>query len=579
MTLREALPLALKADRSTNAKEVLVVSGLECYYFETFFKAVSMVSGEPCKTVQTEFGNLQLDLLRLREDLTCQRVVIVLEWEDFLPGASLRSDAKLAIDWDRFQQDPPLIEILASVVDQHEGTSFYLIPPLMKTAPVTGVVRGYADALDAFKSRTLARLHDMQQDHTNLSVLTASGVLSDYPESDWTDVTMWFKMGWPYCMEATHSLASAAHAVLGRRSAKKKLLITDLDNTFWRGIIGEDGKDGVSWDHSEATYKHRIYQRLLQRFSDEGVLIAVCSKNNESIAREGLNRSDLIFDKESIVASEINWSLKSESIRRILGELNLGADDAVFIDDSEFEINEVSTNVPGITSVCFPTENRDVSDFLSQIAALFESATVTSDDRGRVEQYKARGKINNELKESGNSDSFLRGLQMTIDAQQVSNPSVERPMQLINKTNQFNLNGLREDHSSWRALFEDGFEVFQFTLSDRIANHGVVAVAVCRQEQQNYELHHLVISCRVFSRKVEHTVVEWLKERSFRRECGTFLFRYARTDKNHSARSFLSEMVDGFEEYEGDETINMLVLKDEAPLSNYAEIEEFQKNK
>ncbi len=571
MKLKEALPLARKADKATTSRSVLVVSSLETYYFETFLKAYSAQTGAPVRTTSTEYGNLSLSLMMLQEELPSDQAIVLFEWEDFFPGASFRSDAPLSACHEQVEEKHPVLALLGSLADRQKGARIYVVPPVMAVAPMMGSTQFTLGAFDDSMTSVLHQFNRLHTFHSNIVTIDAAAGLRQLDADSWTDAGLWFKMGWPYSIEATSYLAEATCKAMGGSGSPKKLLITDLDDTIWQGVIGDQGKDGISWDHSESGYKHRIYQRYLQRLADEGVLVAVCSKNEESLAREGIGRPDLILNRESVVAFEIGWGPKSESIGRILSSLNLHASDAVFVDDSAFEINEVKANVAGINVCPFPKENRDILVFFEQLNSWFENQNLTEDDRNRIELYRARERVTQEMSMAVDTNKFLEGLKMELLIERVSSPSMKRPLQLLNKTNQFNINGIREDSASWGALFQDDHEIYQIRLSDSIADHGVIAVVVFRMEGLELKVYHFVLSCRVFSRRVEHSIVDWLRQLSLLSNCRLY-FRFRKTEKNKPVLRFFNALDSQIEDSLSLQDIQWIDLGGTETLKSFAEV-------
>jgi FkbH-like protein len=538
MNLRKALPIALKADKAATSDAVCILSSLETYYFELFLKTAWYESSQRGLRIQKNgFGNLALDLLQYRSDNN-QPVILLLEWEDFWPGSSLRSAAALPAAPPENAKQTPFYTQLVEFISMYRGP-IYLIPPLMEMAPV----HANPAVIEQFRLNLLSSLHQLGATHRQLT-LCASHELQSLPQSEWTDSGLNYKMGWPYSLEASHQLATAAHRQIGSPYSRKKLLITDLDDTLWHGLIGEQGAGAVEWEMGESGYKHRLYQKCLNRISDEGVLLAVCSKNETAVALAGLARPDLLLNSAQIIQKEIGWGPKSEAVTRILSALNIDARDALFVDDNPTECAEVMSAVEGICTLQFPKNNKEVAPFFSKLNSHFHARKITEDDLRRVELYQSREMIQQASSSAGNIETFLQELKMSLLVEQVTDAQTERPLQLINKTNQFNLNGLRENEESWAAFFKRGGLAYQFRLMDRIADHGVCGVIAFEMEaaQTTCRVTHFVLSCRVFSRGVEHAILDWLRHQSPAQNCHQWLLHYSRTERNRPITNFLNKI-------------------------------------
>ena len=162
--------------------------------------------------------------------------------------------------------------------------------------------------------------------------------------------------GLPYSLAHADALAAALAQLLARETPKKGL-ITDLDDTLWNGIVGEVGPQGVNWDLASHQQIHGLYQKLLASFSEEGVLVAIASKNDPRVVEEALDREDMILKRRHVFPSEVHWKAKSGSVERILRTWNVGADSVVFVDDSPMELAEVAAAHPGIECILFPKKS------------------------------------------------------------------------------------------------------------------------------------------------------------------------------------------------------------------------------
>lgn len=539
MNLLEALLLSKSISPQHN--KVLVISCLETNSFEIYLKAFSKKFDFPVETISSQFGSLNISLLTFSQQNLPEQVIIILDWEDFMPGSSYRSNnTNLSTDLVEHINIETISQIENFILSQ-PNTLVTIIPPFMDVFPVTLEDNIYATRATASMNMVLQQLIKLQQKNKNVKLIIPSEALGDLAVNEWTDLSLLFKSGWPYSLAATERIAYATHQALSSKTIPKKILIADLDNTLWRGIIGDDGVDNISWERTEAAYKHLVFQRFLNVLTHNGILIGVCSKNDPQVAAAGLARNDLVVDTSMLVGSRVSWEPKSQMIRSLLQDLDLLPEAAVFVDDALFELEEVKANLPGVTTILFPKDNYELSGFIKKVSGHFKVSAATVEDNLRLNSYKARQKIQTEINETTDIEGYLQSLAMNAVFEYITDPKIERPLQLINKTNQFNLNGTRETQTSWRKFFTPDYRVIQCRLQDRLSDYGVILVAALRLDIPDLVIEHMVMSCRVFSRRLEYGFLQLLCDLAREFGCNQILFKHKKTDKNGPIQSFIHE--------------------------------------
>jgi len=543
MKLTEAMSIIRQDSKKVEATQILLISSLETNFLEIYIKAYSIDNGVNAEIQNTDFGNLNLTLTNYAnaDNITFKSVVIVVDWADIYPSWSLRASNKSYLCDDKHSQIGQFLYALKSLIDKNKTTRFILIPPSTYIPPISYMPDYIFNDVDLLKGSFLLDLYNMTNKHSNLYLINNDKSLGSLPQNQWSDIPSFLRGGWPYSQEATSLLS---HAVIKCQEIKmrKKLLITDLDNTLWSGIIGEIGTENVSWEPSDLTYKHLIYQRTLNQLISEGILIAVCSKNELETAMMGLARNDLVLDSSKIVAVKASWQTKSEMIRELLSELNLLPESLVFVDDNPFEIEQVKAIWPDIETYLFPKQNRDIPAFLEKLRSYFTTDELTQDEDIRLQSYIARNAFEKEIKECKDATEYLKSLDMIASVEVVKNPELLRPLELINKTNQFNLNGLRETRESWSRFFTSGYWIFKVSLRDRLSDHGVVLVSVVHESGNTLKLIHLVMSCRVFSRDLERGFIHYLLSFYKNPDDLKVLFQYKKTKKNKPLQTFIENI-------------------------------------
>lgn len=338
---------------------------------------------------------------------------------------------------------------------------------------------------------------------------------------------------------AGRRLGVVAEAVAERAVAAPpetcKVLVTDLDNVMWHGVVGEDGLDGIRYGPEGIGYRFFVYQTLLAKLKREGVLLAAVSRNDEDLAFGPFRTGRMTLGVDDFVTIIASYNAKSAQIASIAEQLNLGLDSFVFVDDNPIELAEVSARLPAVRCVRFPESEEGLPALLEEIVALFARPLVTSEDRERTELYRRRlqGMVPSAAK-GADLTAFLRDLGMTLTVHDRSTGDRTRAVQLINKTNQFNLNGRRVTDEEVGALLQTGGRLYGASMSDRNGAHGEILACLVGPDGV---IQSLVLSCRVFQRRVEHAFLTWLAAHG---PVPTAM-AFAGTPRNEPIRQFLDD--------------------------------------
>lgn len=314
----------------------------------------------------------------------------------------------------------------------------------------------------------------------------------------------------------------------------KKALLLDLDNTLWGGLAGEHDHTPVllSEDHVGLAYKN--LQRVILQMQRQGVLLGIVSKNNEADALEILERHPhMALRPSDFAAMRINWAPKHENIRELAAEWNLGEDSFVFWDDSPEERQLVREMLPMVAVPDFPDKPEELAPAMAEIfREYFASPTVTEEDLAKTAQYAANARRKELQRDAGNFGDYLKGLEIVVTRVEPAK-HLERLVQLMNKTNQFNTATRRYTHGQMAELLADRRQqVYLYRVSDRFGENGVVAAAIVDCGGDVPVLTDYVMSCRVMGRNIEYAIAEDieadLREKGYRRLRGI----YVPTSKN-----------------------------------------------
>ena len=346
--------------------------------------------------------------------------------------------------------------------------------------------------------------------------------------------------GLPYAIPHAEAVGRIL-AMLIQPPPPKKGLITDLDDTLWKGIAGEVGAEGVCWDLASHAQPHGLYQQLLASLATQGVLIAAASKNNPAVVEQAFTRKDMLLDKSQVFPFEVHWNAKSGSVTRILKQWNIDASSVVFIDDNAMELDEVKIAHPEVACFRFPKEDpQAVLDLLLLLRDLFGKPDVREEDSLRLDSLRA-GAILQQAAASPESAETLLARSEAVVHLDLNPPSGDgRVLELVNKTNQFNINGLRYIDADWVAQTSSpGAVVLLVSYRDKYGPLGKIAVLKGVLRETVLDIDCWVMSCRAFSRRIEYQVVKCLFDRF---PVSVLQLHYMRTPKNEPVGVFLESI-------------------------------------
>jgi len=411
---------------------------------------------------------------------------------------------------------------------------------------------GYlAHSLPGGRSRIvqLVNLRLQEQAARHVSVLDTPMVQRHVGLRKWEDQLQWHNFQQHPSTEALPALADEmlahARAVLG---LTRKVLVTDLDNTLWKGVIGEDGLNGIKIGpgspHGEA---HARLQQYLLDLKARGILLAVASKNNYEDACQPFHRhAHMLLRVEDFAAFEANWNDKASSIREIARKLSLGLDSFVFLDDSPLEREWVRSQIPELAVVEL---GSSVFHYVRDLdrGRHFFAISLSSEDRARAEQYKDEAVRKHLQATSQSLDEFLAHLQLRASCAAVDAGNLTRVTQLTNKTNQFNLTTRRYTEAQVQDLASDPDNwVAAFRLADRMGEYGLIGVIFCcPREAGKWEIQTWLMSCRVLGRQMEKFMFDRLIEAAQRQGIRELVGVYRPTQKNGLVRDHFDKL--GFE--------------------------------
>ena len=398
-------------------------------------------------------------------------------------------------------------------------------------------------------------LMELSQKNKDLFICDLAALQSEHGYRFVFDPKMYAVADMSYSLDALPYIAkNVTDIILSYSGIFNKCLILDLDNTTWGGIIGDDGMEGIQVGHLGLGKVYSELQHWAKQLKQRGIILAICSKNTEEIAKEPFNsHPDMVLRMEDIAVFVANWETKVDNIRYIQSILNIGFDSMVFIDDNPFEREMVKSAIPEITVPDLPEDPVDYLIYLRSLN-LFETASFTEEDAERTKQYQQEALRNMLQATLGSGSDFLANLEMTSDVKSFDEFNIPRVAQLTQRSNQFNLRTVRYTEEDIRRISNDpDYFTISLSLEDRIGHHGLIAVIILRRENDtNLFIDTWIMSCRVLKRGMEsftmNMIMELARENNFEQVVGEYL----PTNKNGIVKNHYHDL--GFKN-EGDKWV------------------------
>jgi FkbH-like protein len=375
---------------------------------------------------------------------------------------------------------------------------------------------------------------------TNIAVLDPTGWLVKQGANAISS-PLWYLSKTPFhknvFISAADACKSAINAFTGR---SKKVLIVDLDDTLWGGIVGDDGIENLKvGGHDGIGEAYADFQMWLQRIKSWGVILCICSKNDEKIALEVFDKhSGMLLKKSDFVKWRINWDDKAKNIAELVKELNVGMDSVVFLDDNPAERDRVRTALQGIYVPEMPEDKMEYPAFIRSLNC-FNSLHLTEEDNKRSELYKDEETRGNSKLNFTSVEDWINSLKIEVTFEELNELNLNRAEQLLNKTNQMNLRTRRlskEELKKWNSQKDHWFYVV--SVKDIFGDNGITGLlGFHKTTDGNIFIDDFVMSCRVMGRKIEDKMLDFVKERSNSK----VIAEYLPTEKNKPVKEFFNK--------------------------------------
>lgn len=459
-----------------------------------------------------------------------------------------QAEEKLAAEYARFEQAA-------------KAALGFGCPVILNNFDLPGVrVLGNAEGWFAggrvrFVRRLNEKLAALAQATPNLYLNDLAYLQAVHGMDKFSSETAWYAYKYAVSLECIpylcQSVANIIKSLLGKN---KKALALDLDNTLWGGVIGDDGPEGIVFgSETPAGMAYADFQAYLKQLSKLGILLNVCSKNEESIAKTGFERGDSVLKAQDFLCFKANWEPKHLNLAAMAQEINLLPESFVFMDDNPAEREIVRQELPMVTvpELIAPEQYMTALDR----AGYFEVTTLSADDQNRAAMYRQNLERAGLEQSFGDYNDYLRSLAMTCEIGAFDLPHAERITQLINKTNQFNLTTRRYTPAEIQALIGNPAYITQYgRLTDKFGDNGLVTALIGRRSGDVLELDLWIMSCRTFKRRLEHAMFDQLVQRAAAAGVKKIVGYYRPTAKNLLVKDFYATI--GFVKTAEDEAGN-----------------------
>jgi FkbH-like protein len=425
-------------------------------------------------------------------------------WEDGVPGAGLAAVVAEVLGHftalvERLRSDSPADLILHALEEP--------------VHPSWGVLDGQRpDGQAAAVQEINQGLRRLVSRWPGVYLLGYDRLVANYGRLQWHDERKWLLVRLPMRAECQPVMVNEWLRYLVPLAGRGvKVVVTDLDNTLWGGVLGEDGPEGIQVGIEHPGAHYRALQQTLVDFARRGILLAVCSKNDEPEALAAMDsHPGMLLRSSAFAATRINWTDKSQNLREIAGELNVGLDALAFLDDSPVECERVRRELPEVTVIELPREPAAYAATVRRHPG-FERLALSQEDEARGELYRVQKERVTAQRQFGTVEEFYESLRQEVVMALVDPAHEQRVAQLTQKTNQFNLTGRRYSEAEIHELARrEGARVFEVSVRDRFGDNGIVGVIVFRYTAGVGVIETMLMSCRVIGRTVETAMMALL---------------------------------------------------------------------
>ena len=507
--------------------KVALLGDTATQFLATAIKGVGVERGYNIKLFEAEYNQVERQVLDLTSDLhqfAAKYTVVFQSSHKLLEHYGLKSEGLSELANER-------IQFIRTLCETTEGKIIYFNYPEIDDT-VFGQYANRTELSFTWQIRQLnCELMRLTREYPNLFICDIAALQNQFGREWMFDSSVYVSTEMVLSLDALPYVGSRVMDIICAIEGKfKKCLILDLDNTVWGGVVGDDGWENIQVGHGLGIGKaYTEFQEWVKKLKNRGIIIAVCSKNDEDKAKEPFEKNpEMVLRLDDIAVFVANWENKADNIRTIQQILNIGFDSMVFLDDNPFERNMVRENVPG---VCVPELPEDPGDYLEYLYSLnlFETASYSAGDKDRTKQYQTEAMRVQAAQKFTNEADFLKSLDMVSVVEGFTHFNTPRVAQLSQRSNQFNLRTVRYTDGEIAALgASDKHVCLSFTLEDKFGDNGLICVIIMeKRDAKTLFVDTWFMSCRVLKRGMENftlnTMVEYAKELGFERIVGEYI--------------------------------------------------------
>ena len=401
---------------------------------------------------------------------------------------------------------------------------------------------GHEDDNIALQLNRLLKSHRQ----TNLQLFHLDHLIQEVGKDKAFDLRQYYSTSSLYSQDFIFNYTKKIASFLCRNhGGLKKMLVLDADNTLWKGIIGEDGIDGIqcSVDHPVGKVYNEV-QLLFKFLKNQGVLLALCSKNNsEDVQYAFEQKKGMVLVSDDFIFKKVNWQPKNQNILAIAEEANIGIDSLVFIDDSDFEIELIKKTLPEVKTLQVPSNISEYPELVKALFPLFIGPSKTKEDVNKTQQYLEEKQRKVEFEKHKNLDEYINSLGLKMTLEKNENAPLERCTQLTQKTNQFNFTTKRYKESQIEQMQKaKDWLVLSIRLKDDFGDYGTTGLVLIHFDLKEAVLDTFLLSCRILGRKVEQKLFEIILEELRNKNIEKLKAQYIPSKKNAQVKNFLDSM-------------------------------------
>lgn len=535
----------LKKSGNSATLKVAVLGSCSIQYFTTVLRYLLHCDGIDVDIYESEYNGITMDVFDKQSALYTFNpniVIILIHFLDvkIFPALLEEKEKTDSLINDTFLYYSNLWNLLSEIDSVQILQSNFVIPP-------EHILGNLENQSSYSKTRFYLNLNRKFVEEKNKNVIIVDvDLISNYVgKYQWIDYKSYFLNKAPCKIDFIPELANVfERQILAIKGKTKKCIVLDLDNTLWGGVVGDDGCDGIQLDPNNAIGEaYRYFQTYLLELKKRGVILAICSKNDEENAKEPfIKNRNMILQLDDISCFIANWENKADNIRRIARELNIGIDSLVFFDDNPAEREIVKRFVPECHVVEVP---KDPANYVIQLdkECVFDWVQLTKEDIMRSNSYIENRNRTNLENQFVDYKEYLKALDMKGQAECLTSSDIERFTQLLNKSNQFNLRTQRYTESQIDEIInrKDGKCIY-VRLQDKFSEFGIVSCVVLKKIESVCFIESWVMSCRVLKRGVEKFMFKKIIEESKNWGCRQIIGEYIESPKNGMVKDFYESL-------------------------------------